>query len=426
MFDSTAGGPAMPGAAADTLDGLTAAQAAELIRSLEVESRRLEASKCDLLAAIGRNGLHDVDGHSSPKVMMRHIAQLSGSEAWARDKVTSVMAVLGGVADAYRRGTVGTSQIRRLAKTYSNPRVRHFMPVCESVLLEAAVEMEYIEFDLFISQFEELVDEDGADQKAERDHNNRNTRIIRDFNGSWNLEGSFGSLDGAELQEIHRYFTDAERLSDIEATKDLHGDDYRQHLPRTEQQLRADALLAIFRTAAGAPVTSRESRVVTNILIDQDSFERQIAKIAGAEVPDIDPFDPTRICRTNNGTPINAAEGVAAALVGHVRRVVYDAASVTIDLSEKARLFTGSARTAATLSNIRCFWPGCWVPASACEIDHLEPHTDGGRTTQINGAPLCGKHNRHKHGTGQHSGYRTRRDKQGSWHITRPDGTKIE
>jgi hypothetical protein len=166
MFDSTDVGLGVPGATADTFENLTADEAGDLIRSLEVESRRLEASKCDLLAAIGRNGLHDVDGHSSPKVMMRHVAQLSGSEAWARDKVASVMAALGDVAAAYRRGTVGTSQIRRLAKTYSNPRVRHFMPACESVLLEAAMEMEYIEFDLFISQFEELVDEDGADQKA--------------------------------------------------------------------------------------------------------------------------------------------------------------------------------------------------------------------------------------------------------------------
>jgi hypothetical protein len=425
MFDRDSGGNS-GGVDTTDFDDLDSDSARARIVELEVEIRKLQAASSDLLAAITRNGLHDADGHSSAKVMMRHAGNLSGAEAWARDHVAKTMTDLPSLAAAYRKGSVGSAQIRRLAKTYSNPRVRHFMPVCETTLLDSAVEMEYIEFDEFVSEWERLVDEDGADQKAERDHHNRNTRIIRDFNGSWILEGSFGSLDGAELQEIHRHFVDTERLSDIEDAKDLHGDSWRQHLPRTEQQLRADALLTIFRTAAGAPVTSRESRVVTNILIDQTTFERQIAKNAGAPVPGLDPFDPTRICRNNNGTPINAAEGVAAALVGHVRRVVYDAASVTIDLSEKARLFTGSARTAATLSATRCFWPGCWVPASSCEIDHLEPHSEGGATKQANAAPLCGKHNRHKHGTGQQNGYRTRRDKNGNWHISRPDDTKIE
>jgi hypothetical protein len=68
----------------------------------------------------------------------------------------------------------------------------------------------------------------------------------------------------------------------------------------------------------------------------------------------------------------------------------------------------------------RCVWPGCHVPASRCEADHVHEHGSGGRTNPGNGAPLCGMHNRTKQ-----KGYRLWRDPTGIWHLYRPDGTPI-
>ncbi len=85
------------------------------------------------------------------------------------------------------------------------------------------------------------------------------------------------------------------------------------------------------------------------------------------------------------------------------------------------------ARLAAQLANTECFWPGCHVPVSRCQIDHLVPFTErddgggGGRTNPGNGGPACGKHNRHK----EH-GSTVWRDPTGRWHTHRPDGTEIE
>lgn len=101
--------------------------------------------------------------------------------------------------------------------------------------------------------------------------------------------------------------------------------------------------------------------------------------------------------------------------------------SVVTDLGRTQRLFTGSARLAAQLANTECFWPGCHVPVTHCQIDHLTPFTErddgrgGGRTNPHNGGPACGKHNRHK----EH-GYTVRRDPTGTWHTQRPNGTEIE
>ena len=70
---------------------------------------------------------------------------------------------------------------------------------------------------------------------------------------------------------------------------------------------------------------------------------------------------------------------------------------------------------------IACIWPGCWVPTTQCEADHIRPHAAGGATVPGNGAPLCGRHNRWKQ-----KGFTTRRDPNtGRWRTNRPDGTEI-
>ena len=66
------------------------------------------------------------------------------------------------VAGAYRAGVIGTPQIRRLARVHRNPRVRHRMSEFESQLLEAAIEMEYIDYDGFVAEWERMADEDGG------------------------------------------------------------------------------------------------------------------------------------------------------------------------------------------------------------------------------------------------------------------------
>ena len=140
----------------------------------------------------------------------------------------------------------------------------------------------------------------------------------------------------------------------------------------------------------------------------------------------IDPHKPTRLatvsldagsyrCETIDGVALEPLEVAANSLVANMRRVVVDAAGVVIDLG-RARCFTGSARKAAQLSAKRCCWPGCGVPTSHCQIDHPHEWAKGGQTTPANGAPFCGRHNRHKQ-----KRFAAHRDPTGQWHIHRPD-----
>jgi hypothetical protein len=48
-----------------------------------------------------------------------------------------------------------------------------------------------------------------------------------------------------------------------------------------------------------------------------------------------------------------------------------------------------------------CFHELCDVPAEDCQIDHVEPWSAGGPTTEDNGRPACGFHHRARHRRGQ-------------------------
>ena len=144
-----------------------------------------------------------------------------------------------------------------------------------------------------------------------------------------------------------------------------------------------------------------------------------LRRFAGATPRPLDP--DTHRCETIDGIQLDPTEAAANSLLHSFRRVVVDSASVTIDAGRK-RLFEGVLKDVVNIqSGSTCVWPGCHIPTSRCETDHLREHSTGGRTNPGNGAPLCGRHNRWKQ-----KGYRVRRWPDGTWTTTRPNGTTID
>jgi hypothetical protein len=62
------------------------------------------------------------------------------------------------------------------------------------------------------------------------------------------------------------------------------------------------------------------------------------------------------------------------------------------------------------------------IRAAIAQIDHLQGYAEGGLTDAANGKIECEHHNIFKH----RNGYQPVRDPNGTWHLHRPNGTRMQ
>ncbi len=435
--------------------------AAACTRALERCAREVRALQVQVLEQIERAGLHHAEGHRSAAIFVRHKANLSKAEAKRRAKAARMLRAMPLVAAGFAVGRIGACQVDRIARTLGNRRVRAALVAADEDVAVLAARLPYPEFDAKLRDWERLTDEDGAADRSERNHQNRSASLIAEFDGSWLLRAVCGGLQGAEMRDIFDHYIEAEVLTDWAIARRERGDDATvDDLPRTDGQRRMDALYRIFCDAAGhLATTPGGTQICTELVIDRETFERELRRQHGEQVepdqrlagffadliatttPADDPFadeegpvaeadaaateaDAGRRYRseTVDGHPLHPSEVVAAAMVAHVRRVVMSSKGVVLDMGRRERLFRGARRTAILLTNHTCPWPGCCVPVSNCQGDHLHGWAapTRGPTDPENGAPLCGWHNRIKE-----QGFRVVRDADGRWPVYRPDGSEI-
>lgn len=411
------------------LEPTVSTDAIALIRRTERVGSRVDAVRSQLLEEIEDTGAHGPDGHFSAKVMVRHVGQLSNGEAAARAAAVKALRHMPQLKEAYEAGEVGTCQVRRISRTYANPRVRQHLVDAEGPFTTLAGLESYKEFDKHLTEWTALTDEDGTADTSQANHRNRKLQASQDLDLGWRVNGRCGSLDGAEFTETHDKFIEAELKHDLAEAAERHGPGVKitkDMLTRTDGQRSWDAFMAIVRQAKASKPGSKSPGIVTTIVADHTTWSRELDRLLGLDVAPRDPFDPRYRCETLGGIRIDAREMFAASLAGQFRRAVVDAAGVTIDLSRKERFFVRNARLAVQLSSPHCLWPGCQVPTTSCEIDHITQWaeqadgTGGGHTNPRNGEPFCGYHNRLKE-----TGYTVTRDDDGIWRIYRRDGTEI-
>ncbi len=415
-------GSAVGALTAADLEVLTARAQLDAVEALEAVRRRLDHATDRL----DQSGAFGVDGHRSAKAAIKARCRVTGPEAHGRIRTARVLRRMPAVDVADARGDIPTESVRAIARTLSNPRVAAFASLVDEVFAEQAVAQTPEAFRAWLRDWERVADVDGAERTAEANHERRTATLLENsIDSSWSLRAGTGALQGAAMAEIFARFEDAEFEKDWRAARDIHGDDTRvEHLVRSPAQRRADALFAIFRRAAAMPEGAREPQPLVNIVADADTFRESLMRAAGVPSVAADPTDiESRRCQTVGGTRLTPAEVLAAALHGHVRRVIVDGASTVIDLGRRRRLFTGCSRDAALLQSVlrnrdrlRCDWEGCDAPSHRIQVDHEIEWNDCGRTDIANARTLCGGHNLAKHHL-----VRSGQDPGQLWHVRRPE-----
>jgi hypothetical protein len=207
------------------------------------------------------------------------------------------------------------------------------------------------------------------------------------------LDGWLDPIGNATVTEALRRIEQELFDADWQTAKTEHGDAVTaDRLWRTPAQRRADALVEMAQRAMTAPPDGKRPEPLVIIHADLDTFTTAYARLAGIEAPE--PVGTERLCETDDGTVLSPTQMIEQAVLGHVRRLVFETPGVILDYGRKQRLFTGALRQAILARDRHCRHEGCEIPARRCEIDHITEWNDGGHTNHRNGNTNCSYHHR--------------------------------
>lgn len=167
---------------------------------------------------------------------------------------------------------------------------------------------------------------------------------------------------------------------------------------RTSDQRRGEALVALCRRAAaaggGAPTTTKAALWVT---MDLDALRNGLG--AGA---------------TMGGQLLGPETIRRIACDATIIPVVLGSGSEVLDVGRARRLFTPGLLRALWLRDRGCTIPGCTAPPQWADAHHLVHWVDGGSTSLLNGALVCGRHHTIAHQRGWTA---TATASEVTWHL---------
>jgi Domain of unknown function (DUF222) len=220
----------------------------------------LTALQAAMVAEVDRSGSYLDDCHRSTRSWVQAVSNSSKAVAINKVHMAGLLVALPVLAGAVAAGEIGGCQLRLLTRLHITPRCRDQLLDSEGLLVELARTLTLGDFRQACQRWEAHADPDGthSDHQASRD--NRTVRCSTVGSGHL-LHAEGDALSGDVMTEILDAHARAELEDDLAELAARYGDQAGQHpLPRTAQQRRYDALLAIFLKAAGALDLAQPSR----------------------------------------------------------------------------------------------------------------------------------------------------------------------
>ena len=372
---------------AEVLDALVSSDAANYGDGASIEtlyrlSARLESFVTEATAAFEVGEEWAAEGAKTASAWIATACRLPRAAARRRVRLGRSLRHLPECARAWREGDIGPDAAQAIASARRH-RTEASMARDEAMLVAQAKEMGFEDFHRALSYWKQLADPDGAEASDEERKNARNVFLESSFTGMWlgqmTLDPVSGSIVSGELNRLeHDLFE-----SDCAEAKERLGRTARiDELARTSAQRRADALVEMATRSRTAPEDGIRPAPLFSVFVGYETLHG-------------------RICELENGTVLAPGTLTPWMDSAYFERAIFSLGN-RVDVSVRARLFTGGTRRAIELRDRICTHPHCYEPAENCQGDHIEPYAKGGPTTQENGRLLCGFHNRLRNQREQH------------------------
>jgi hypothetical protein len=344
------------------------------IEELHRHLSRFESFVTEATASFEAGEQWAADGAKTASAWIATRCRLPRSAARRRVRLGRALRHLPECAEAWREGAIGVDQARAIASARRH-RTEASMERDEGMLVSQAAQMGFEDFYRALSYWKQLADPDGAEAADEDRKAARNVFLEASFTGMWlgqmTLDPVSGTIVAGELNRLEHDMFEA----DCAEAKERLGRTARlDELARTSAQRRADALVEMATRSRSAPSDGIRPAPLFSVFVGYETLHG-------------------RICELENGTVLTPAALTPWLDAAYFERAIFSLGS-RVDVSVRARLFTGGTRRALELRDRMCTHPYCYEPAENCQGDHIEPWAEGGPTTQENGRLLCGFHNR--------------------------------
>lgn len=356
------------------LDGLRSDELAEVVLTTQELRATLEAAEARVLARWDADGAWRADGARSAPAWLAWKQRLPIAETRRRVRHARALRSFPAVAEAWAVGDIARTHVAMLLAV-RNPRTEAAFARDHEQLLERARTLRFSDFQRVCRRWEQVADPDGAEQLDDADRAGRSVHLAQGFLGSWLGRMAFDRVSGTivhdTLEAIERELFQQDWA---QARERLGRDPLATELGRTPAQRRADAMVEMAIRARTAPREGRRPAPLFTVLVGYEIFAGPVLEL----------FNRTIL------TPGTAARWLTEA---DIERIVFESPSRVVDVGATRRFFRGALRRAIEVRDRECFHPTCEEQTNL-DIDHIQPASRGGVSTQHNGRPGCGFHNR--------------------------------
>jgi hypothetical protein len=349
----------------------------DLVIELMREESRLAAAKATLVAAWDAQRQWADNGSKAAVARLMLDASVSARTAKRELFRARRLRTMPCTTAALAEGKLSIDHADLLMRV-NQPEVAHLFARDESLLVDQIKMMRHPAAERCTRYWRSLAEDEAGKEPSDRDRDGRHFSAVRTFRGRVVFDGMLDPVAGTvvlnELQRLEQRMF----VQDWADARAEHGDRATAaDLPRTSDQRRADALEQMARRSAAMDPHAVIPRPLFTVLVGYEGF--------------------SNVCELSDGTVVAPHQLVRHLADADIERIVFEGPSRVIDVGVRRRFFTGALRRAIEVRDRHCTHPsGCDVPAEQCEIDHIQPYSRGGLTTQGNGRCRCSVHNRQR------------------------------